>query len=165
MKWTLRDLFTSTIKLSANRKNPPTSPKPSLDKIIPFAGTNTCLFQISMNGVTVKARHRVNVFFYGLEISRVPKENFIETEDKTGKYWIEKPQVYTTPVLLRCTCPDHFFTWGWWNFYKKALFGPKQKPYIRKTKNWPERNPKKYPGFCKHVFWAIRIMQNSHLWK
>ena len=54
-------------------------------------------------------------------------------------------------VQLRCSCPDHYFMWVAWNKENKILLGKAPPRYVRKTTTYPERNPGKIPGICKHL--------------
>jgi hypothetical protein len=56
-----------------------------------------------------------------------------------------------TKVQCRCSCPDFYFTWWYWDNKNKALAGPAMRPYVRKTASWPVRNPLSTPGVCKHL--------------
>lgn len=56
------------------------------------------------------------------------------------------------PVQVRCSCPDYVHTFAFYNRKKlEALVFRRLKPYKRKTKTQPKRNPKKIPGMCKHL--------------
>lgn len=163
-KWTLKGLYQSSIKLSSSRLKPPESPTKKLEKIVPFAGVNTVLFQLSMRGVTQKyVNHRINILFIGLDVSREPKDGYIKVEDNTGVYYFNKPSLSNTISRNRCSCHDYFFTWGIWNFNNGALFGDKPRPYRRLTppppKGYPYRNPNKICGICKHVYNAMKYLQ------
>lgn len=167
-KWTLKELYQSSIKLSSTRIKPNESPVKKLESIIPFAGVNTVLFQLSMRGVTQQyVNHRINILFIGLDFSTEFKEGYLKIEDKTGTYYFSKPSLGNTQIRCRCTCHDFYFTWGIWDFNNGALFGNKPRPYKRKTppppKGYPYRNEKKIPGLCKHLFNAMKFLQSSSL--
>lgn len=172
MPWTIRNIFQSTLKLNPERKTPPDSPPRRLDKIIPFAGVNTCLFQVSMKGVTqAGVTHRVNILVTSLDIKRKPVEDkaYFKFTDKDGDYWIQKPNPSTGEFRIRCSCHDHYYTWGIWNFFNDTIFGNKPRPYKRKTppppKGYPYRNPKKYVGMCKHIIHAVKFLEQQGYFK
>jgi hypothetical protein len=166
---TLRDLFVSSTKLSPSRSSAPSqSPDIKLDKVIPFAGAKMCLFQISMRGVTQQGvRHRVNILATGIDVTRqdTSDPNKFKFNDKDGDFWIPKIDPVKSPVKVRCSCHDHYFTWGIWNFNNDA----KPRPYKRLTPappvGYPYRNPKQLPGICKHIRNAVTRLQNMGLFK
>lgn len=60
-------------------------------------------------------------------------------------------------------CADEFFTWALWKYNAGCLFGPKPKPYQRKTQTYPQRNPQHLVGVCKHVTNAWTVLRDSGL--
>ena len=71
-----------------------------------------------------------------------------------------------TRVQVRCTCPDFYFRWWYWNNKNKVLSGPPMPPYVRKTTNYPEVNPLHIPGACKHLISLTdRLIQSRILVK
>lgn len=131
-----------------------------LKQCIPFQGTKTLLFQLQCFGETVAAEHVVNIQFsnirYFLEedLEEEPDGiNVKEIEYKGQSYYLTPPTL-ETDVVVRCSCPDYYFTFSWWNFKNKAQFGGPPKKYVRKTTTRPPRNPGHHPGICKHVFQA-----------
>jgi hypothetical protein len=172
--WSFRDLFQSGVRLNPKtRKKPSKSPNIRLKKIVPFAGVNSALFQMEMDGVTqYPVRHKVNIFVSGIETTQEEQSNrnkYFQYSDGKNDYWIEKPSTKDPKVTVRCTCKDYYFTWGWWNFKQGAMFGRQQKPYVRKTPpppdGYPYRNPNKYAGSCKHVTNSIKWLIFNDFWK
>jgi hypothetical protein len=174
-KWTIKSLFQSGIRVSQGRINPPSSPSIRLDKIIPFAGTNSVLFQLTLKGVTelnssgYPVNHKVNLFFYGVDIKRVEVKGYIKVTDNTGDYWFNPPNANNTNVKVRCTCKDHYFTFGIWNFNQGAIFGNKPRPYKRLTppppNGYPYRNVNQYCGIDKHITNSVKYLQNTKMMK
>jgi hypothetical protein len=173
--WSIRDLFQSRIKHSPKKKKFTDTNEVTLDRIIPFAGTDSALFQLSMDGVTEDTRHRVNILCRRIMVQttkptrKQEKADFIQVDDKDGiTYWVEEPNASTDLVKIRCTCKDYYFVWGWWNFKDNAMFGRQQRPYRRKTpappRGKPYVNPKKLPGLCKHVYHAVKHLQRRGYW-
>jgi hypothetical protein len=173
-KFTINSLYNNTISFSSKRKYPDDNSSKTLEGIIPFVGVNTALFQFSMRGKTQKGKHRINLLFTNLKIYPAismpenPKD-FIKIEEKNIFYYIEKPSVRSSPVVYRCTCKDWYFTWSYSAWKKKAIFGAKAKPYIRKTspppKGYPYKNPNEIVGICKHVIHIMVLMQKNNLLK
>jgi len=78
-------------------------------------------------------------------------------------YWIKKFDMKTQPVLIRCSCSDYYFCFSWANFINGIQFGGRAKPYIRKTKTYPPRNPQNIMGLCKHTSQMAQMLQSSGL--
>lgn len=100
--------------------------------------------------------------FYDLEV----------TEKRTTKtptpikiyndtYWFSIPNTKCR-VAMSCTCSDFTFTWEKELFDVGSLIG-KWRPYQRKTKHMPPRNPKNVPGVCKHLWSLITQLSESDL--
>ena len=54
-------------------------------------------------------------------------------------------------VKVSCECRDFFFTWNYYNHNRADALLGKVALYRRKTDTYPERNPGKVPGLCKHL--------------
>jgi hypothetical protein len=148
----LIELYDSTKSLSMRRADYGQNSDWNLKAVIPFQGTKTLLFQAQCFGETVHGEHIVNIQFSGLKYVDEPKDADVkEIEYKDEKYYVQRPTLHTN-CTVRCSCPDFYFTWSYWNFKNKALFGNLPKKYVRKTTTRPERNPKHVPGICKHIF-------------
>ena len=76
-------------------------------------------------------------------------------------YWIRKIDMKKQPCLVRCSCSDYYFVWSWSNFNNGVQFGGRARPYHRKTKERPPRNPSGFMGLCKHVSQFAQMLQTS----
>jgi hypothetical protein len=161
-KWTAQRLYASTVRFKKWRSNYSSSRTRTLVKVIPYVGTKTVLFHFESKGLTVRATHQIFIAFHEIEVLDTPKAGYIEIEFRNEKYWMEKPDMYKTPIRVRCSCSDFFFSFGLWNFQEGALFGGRPRPYRRKTKTFPPRNPKHIPGVCKHLFNALLWLQTNN---
>lgn len=65
--------------------------------------------------------------------------------------------------LVVHNCADEFFTFAWWKSQAGCLYGPRPRPYQRKTTTYPQRNPQHLIGCCKHVYNAWEVLRNSGL--
>jgi len=174
-KWTIRSLYQSGLRLSPTRANVAKSPAIRVDTIIPFAGVNSALFQLTLKGITqvssngYPVNHKVNLLFSGLNVTNEEIKGYIKVTDNTGTYFIEPPTANNTEVRVRCSCHDFYFTWGIWNFLQGAIFGNKPRPYVRKTPSPPQgrpfRNPMHYSGGCKHVWNAVNYLKQNGFMK
>lgn len=121
------------------------------------------LFQFTNQGLTVQALHQINLMFSGVRVETEPQplDDFIKIVWRGAEYWVEKPNMLTTPIVIRCSCPDFYFTFAYWDWAARAIFGPKPKPYKRKTATRPSRNPGHHPGGCKHINNTLALMQTQ----
>ncbi|KKM68314.1 hypothetical protein LCGC14_1462130 [marine sediment metagenome] len=68
-------------------------------------------------------------------------------------------------VRVRCDCLDFYFRFSPWDFSNDDLFGPKPKPYVRKTNNYPPVNPTRSPGICKHIMKLVLTLRDARMLK
>lgn len=165
MKMTLKQLWNSAIRLAQWRRNYSNSKKRILNGITPFVGTKTVLFSFSHWGLTEQSVHLTSILFQNCDIrTEQPDDlqNFIKIVYKNVEYWIRKIDMERQPATTRCSCSDYYFVWAFANYKKGLLFGPKPRPYIRKTTHRPQRNPNhNIPGACKHVINSMLLMKTS----
>lgn len=65
------------------------------------------------------------------------------------KIFLKRP-TFNNTCRVRCQCEDFRYMWSYYDKTNKALIGTFI-PYIRKTDNYPVKNPDKLPGLCKHL--------------
>lgn len=107
--------------------------------------------------------YRVSLVLSGINWSDVPSKEYpLKVGTAGGNIYIEKPNCNTHSIQVRCSCPDDYFMWQFYNKQKKALLGP-FKPYVRKTTHLPPRNPQKKPGLCKHALALVKVLMNNKL--
>lgn len=160
--WTIRQLWNSTAKVKQWRKfNYSNSKSRRVVKVVPYVGTKMCLFQFEHYGITQNAQHAINLMFTGLEVTQEkrPTDFFLVVPFKGREYYVEKPDLGLHPCMIRCSCADFYFTFSYWNWRQGTAFGPKPRRYVRKTRTYPPRNPGHHPGFCKHVYNSLLLMQ------
>lgn len=68
-------------------------------------------------------------------------------------------------VRVRCDCLDFYFRFSPWDFSNDDLFGPKPKPYVRKTNTYPPVNPTRSPGICKHIMKLVLTLRDARMLK
>lgn len=163
MPWTVKQLYNSTVQVSSSRKFYSSSKTRRIVRVIPYVGSKTVLFQLEHYGITVNAQHAVNLLFGGLEITEEGRslDTHLKVPYKGRQYWVQKVDYDKSPVLVRCTCPDFYFTFAYWNWKAGAIFGPKPRPYKRKTKTRGPRNPSQHPGYCKHCYNSFLLFQTN----
>lgn len=162
MAWTAASLWQSTRKVSPSRSSYSSSKARQVTNVVPYVPQRSVLFQLEHQGMTVRALHQVNLMFSGLDIrDKDPHSvSYMQILYRGTPFWVEKPDLHKTPFVCRCTCPDFYFTFAYWNWMQKALFGPKPRAY-RAIGGGRPRNPGKYPGFCKHVNNSLLLMQTN----
>lgn len=90
----------------------------------------------------------------------------LPVKDKTGKVipgevWWMYPMPVTTPVKVRCSCPDFQHTFSWEDFDIKSLKG-RRIQYLRSAGSTrPPRNPDHFAGVCKHLGSLLYVLQRS----
>jgi hypothetical protein len=133
--------------------------------IVPFVGTKSCLVSLRAWGVTQASLHKVTLLFHEVDIKTEDpnSRDYFQIQYDDQMYWIHKFDRFRNPLTSRCSCADEFFTWAIWKYNAGCLYGPRPKPYIRKTTTYPERNPQHLIGCCKHVYNSWEILRNSGL--
>jgi hypothetical protein len=167
--WTPVTLFQSGVRVNPKTRH---TPKPSgniiLKNVVPYVGMKSLLLQFLHKGISLPMMYQVDLFFSGVEFFQTPEEatearvssnDLVKVQYKELKTHLRKIRIDTNLVRYRCSCPDCYFTYAWWAFRDGALFGPRPKPYIRKTTWAPKRNPGEYSGLCKHGSNSIVLAQ------
>lgn len=133
--------------------------------IVPFVGTKSVLISLRAWGVTQASLHNITLLFSGVDIKTEDPQstNYFQIQYDGKMYWIQKLDKFRHPLTSRCTCADEFFTFAWWKAQAGCLYGPRPRPYQRKTTTYPQRNPQHLIGCCKHVYNAWEVLRNSGL--
>lgn len=133
--------------------------------IVPYKGTNSLLISMRAWGVTQASLHNVTLLFSNVEIltENPNNSNYFQVQYNGIMYWCKKLDKTRNPMANRCTCRDYFFTASFYNHRNGCLYGPKPRPYVRKTTTYPERNKLHAPLICKHIYHAWTILRNSGL--
>lgn len=163
-KWTVKGLLASTSKFKSWRERGYSSSKSRhIVKVIPYVGTNMFVCQQEHFGMTVNAHHMINLAFYDMEVTaeEMPLDFFMVVSYKGRNWYVEKPDLSKSHFRCRCTCPDFYFRFAYWNWKQNAIFGPKPRQYVRKTRTRAPVNPRGIPGFCKHIHNALLLMQSN----
>lgn len=160
--WTWDKLLQSSARLNPKTrgKNYPSTPKFELLNVIPYKGTKSVLVQLQAWGVTQSALHQVSILFQKVNfIDEPPKTiyNYCKVTYDNQEYYFEKFDKFRNPISVRCSCKSFFFDFAYEDYsLAHCLYGPKPKPYKRKTPKPPQgrpyRNPRHYPGICKHIY-------------
>lgn len=94
------------------------------------------------------------------------QDQLVTLKASDGKdYHIQPIDLSDNIVRVRCDCLDFYFRFAPWDFSNDDLFGPKPKPYVRKTTHYPPVNPTRSPGICKHVMKLVLALRDKNLLK
>lgn len=110
--------------------------------------------------------YKVQIVFNQVESSENPtKQHIMPYSSKAGAidYYLEQLTI-NHDVSIRCQCPDFYFMWSYYDKQNKALLGP-HKPYVRKTDNYPPKNPEEKPGLCKHTLQLVKMLMGNDVIK
>lgn len=172
MSYNAQTLWNSTLAHSRDRRSYEHPEKIEFSQAIPYAGTNMILYICHVStekrvkkGLTSqlqKNRYGIQIAFGGVKITNEkPRYDNFPLEYNKETYYVQVPRRNKNKIMIRCTCPDFYFTWSYYNWRKSCLYGNKPKPYIRKTTTYPERNPKHLVGGCKHVWMVLDVLRQE----
>ena len=153
----LQTLYRNSTSISPYRSHYRMPGDPSyLEEVVPNLNTSEICFVFNNAGVTEPTNHLTFISFLNSKITDEEQpENTHYSFSYDGKlYWVQKHKL-TNTVRVNCSCSDFYFTFAWYNWQKRCLFGKKPLPYVRKTVTRPERNPQHLPGMCKHIYWNL----------
>ena len=106
--------------------------------------------------------YQLSIRFLDIELSDTGI--IVPTETKKIKVKIELPSYRKTHVKVSCSCPDYLYTFGLWNDLKGAHDRSKRKKFPPPGKGLrPPRNPKGFPGLCKHLVNLTETLMNSNI--
>ena len=92
------------------------------------------------------------------------QENTVTFKATTGEdVTIQPINLNDNIVRVRCDCLDFYYRFAPWNFSNDDIYGPKPKPYVRRTNTHPPANPTRSPGICKHVMKLTQSIQEAGL--
>lgn len=97
--------------------------------------------------------HYDQVFMFNkivLDEEDTPENMTVKTTDGKDIH-VNYRGLANSDVKVRCTCLDFYWRFAVYNFNKKALYGDRPPPYIKKTSR-PPVNPMQKPGVCKHIY-------------
>jgi hypothetical protein len=90
------------------------------------------------------------------------QQNVVTFKATTGEEVSIQPINLTNNIVrVRCDCLDFYYRFAPWNFSNDDIYGPKPKPYVRRTNHYPPANPSRSPGICKHVMKLTQAVQEA----
>lgn len=137
--------------------------------ILPYLGTKSVLVKLKAWGQTEKGIHNVTLLFNDCEIlegdhPELSLKVYFRIDYQGKIYYVKKFDALKNPLTGRCSCSSFFYDFAYYNAKNgNCLYGPLPRPYKRKTKTRPARNPRGIPGICKHLYHAWAYLRNSGL--
>lgn len=117
------------------------------------------------NGKKVRKEqlYKTSIAFYSVSFKDEPDAEHPLTVTLSGgdHKAMEQLKKNKHPVQVRCNCMDFRMRWAYYDKQQRALLGKSFPKYVRKTDDWPEVNPGKYPGFCKHTISALNRLERE----
>jgi hypothetical protein len=144
---TLDELFSGKARLGHNTGD---ERKVSIVKMTPVPHSKELVINGLAQGTSL---YTLTMNIFGVDYSDTQDKNHPLMVDLGDGYYKAAAQIpfRGTRVQIKCSCSDFYFTWSHWDSVNKALAGPHMAPYHRKTTYWPERNPSRQVGMCKHL--------------
>jgi len=137
-------------------------------KITPYKGTKSLLVRGIVNSDSGKQYQTIIMFTRIKYVDDIDDVNDIDadtvdfTANNGEEYKIERINLNTNDVKVRCECLDFRWRFADYNAANKDLYGRKPPPYVKKTNRGPV-NPNKVPGVCKHLIKTFEVLMESDL--
>ena len=147
--YTIKDIRAST---KAIRPNPNKARQIHIIDMHPLLSNKTLTIRGEARG-SQGENYILNLIFYGVEYSLTPTDQYVlNVRTRTDQIaYAKRLREDKNRIQMNCRCRDHYFMWVAWNKENKILLGKPPPRYVRKTTWWPEKNPGKIPGACKHL--------------
>ena len=131
----------------------------------PYVGTRNLLVRgQARSGTYNNVYYKPMLFFNEVQYEEEENQQNVSLKATTGEdYNIQPINLRDNIVRVRCDCLDFYFRFSPWNFSNDDIYGPKPKPYVRKTNHYPPANPSRSPGICKHVMKLAQACEESGL--
>lgn len=136
-------------------------------EMVPYVGTKNLLIKgQARSGTRTNIYYKPMLFFNQVQYEKEPDNTTITFKASDGNdYHIHPIDLSDNIVRVRCDCLDFYFRFAPWDFSNDDLYGPKPKPYVRKTTTRPSVNPTRAPGICKHVMKLVLGLRDARMLK
>lgn len=133
----------------------------------PYIGTRNLLVRgQARSGTYRNVFYKPMLFFNEIQYEKEgSNQNVTFKASDNEDYHIQPIDLTDNIVRVRCDCLDFYFRFAPWDFSNDDLYGPKPKPYVRKTTHYPPVNPTRSPGICKHVMKLVHALRDARLLK
>lgn len=133
----------------------------------PYIGTRNLLVRgRAKSGTYNNVYYKPMLFFNEIQFEEedTPQNVSIKASDGND-HFMQPIDLSDNIVRVRCDCLDFYHRFAPWDFSNDDLYGPKAKPYVRKTNTHPPANPTRSPGVCKHVMKLVLTLRNARMLK
>jgi len=133
----------------------------------PYLGTRNLLVRAqARSGTFNNVYYKPMLFFNEIQYEDQNTNQNVTFKATTGEDVSMQPiNLSDNVVRVRCDCLDFYFRFAPWNFSNDDIYGPKPKPYVRKTNTYPPVNPTRSPGICKHVMKLTHAIRDAGMLK
>ncbi len=133
----------------------------------PYLGTNNLLVRgQARSGTYNNVYYKPMLFFNAVEYEEEESNENVTFKASDGNDYNMQPiDLSGNVVRVRCDCLDFYFRFAPWDFSNDDLYGPKPKPYVRKTTTRPPVNPTRSPGVCKHIMKLVLALRDARMLK
>jgi len=163
---TLNDLYKSTVDAFPKT----TKRQYAIDTIkivemnyTPYIGMKTLFVKGMAKNIDNQKEYDSIILFKNVKYAQKKNENIVELiASNNQKYYVSKLSPAKNEVLVRCSCPDFFWRFNYYNSLDKSLYGRKRKQYESKT-NARVANINEAEGMCKHLIKLVNAIKDSKL--
>lgn len=133
----------------------------------PYIGTRNLLVRgQAKSGTYNNVFYKPMLFFNEIVFEKEDTPQNVSIKASDGKdHHMQQIDLSDNIVRVRCDCLDFYFRFSPWDFSNDDLYGPKSKPYVRKTTTYPPVNPTRSPGVCKHIMKLVLTLRDARLLK
>ena len=133
----------------------------------PYIGTKNLLVRgQAKSGTYNNVYYKPMLFFNDIVFEEEDTPQNVSVKASDGQdHHMQPIDLSQNVVRVRCDCLDFYFRFSPWDFSNDDLYGPKAKPYVRKTTTYPPVNPTRAVGICKHVMKLVLTLRDARLLK
>lgn len=163
---TVIDLYNSTVDAfpkTTKRQNSIDMIKIIEMNFLPYLGMRTLFVKGLAKNIDNQKEYTTVALFKGIKYLTKESKNSIKliaSDEK--KYILETIKSDVNEVVLRCTCPDFYWRFNYYNSIDKSLYGRKRSKYESKS-NERIANVNESPGMCKHLIKLIKSLNDSKI--
>lgn len=167
MEYKMKELFKNTItsdNFNGTKREHSVDPVSikTLDIIPqPRSKYKRLLVKSNVGSGTSAKEYQATIQFDNVPVMKAPDTGSVKIKVKSGKEHHIMPVILNNnDVQVSCTCHDFKWRFAWYNNKAGALYGPKPKPYTKKT-NRPPVNPNGVAGVCKHLIKLAQALSDA----
>lgn len=123
----------------------------------PYLGLKTLFIKGLATNIANKKQYNSVILFKNINYTQ--NENSVQIVASNGRNYSFEKIKESTDVLLRCSCPDHYYRSNYYAHLDHSLWGPKRRKY--ESKGLWTANPSESPILCKHLIKLILALENA----